>query len=161
MSAEVQLKKDSMPKINPKLCIGCRACSNVCPSNAIVIKDDLTHGTRSIILDLSYCIGCRACGEACIKGAIEFIEEVEFVVLSIGDLTEEVTLKLAKCPICGNYSEFTEKQIEEVKKVLTNLPDETAKEVTKYFTLCRKCRRRYVLMNVSELSLLRFTLKVP
>ena len=148
-----------MPRINPKLCIGCRACSNVCPSNAIIVKDDLIQGTRSIVLDLSYCIGCRACGEACIKDAIEFIEEVELVALSMSDLTEEVTLKLARCPICGNFSEFTERQIEEAKRALTNLPDEFIEEITKYLTLCRKCRRKYALMNVSELSLLKFLLK--
>jgi len=148
-----------MPKIDPKLCIGCRACSNACPSNAIVIKDDLIQGTRSIVLDLSHCIGCRACGEVCIKDAIEFIEEIELVSLSMGNLTEEVTLKLAKCPICGNFSEFTEKQIEEAKKALTDLPGEFIEEIMKYLPLCRKCRRRYLLMNASELSLLKFMLK--
>ena len=48
-------------KINPKKCISCALCKNVCPQKAI----------NDFKIDENKCIGCTKCNEICPKDAIE------------------------------------------------------------------------------------------
>ncbi len=48
---------------------GCRACAEVCPTEAIVLDE---HGWR---LDLGRCLFCGACARACPPGALTFTRE--------------------------------------------------------------------------------------
>lgn len=54
-----------MPIINKKKCIGCGLCINICPVDAISIKD----GVASI--DQEKCIHCGKCLHICPTNAIE------------------------------------------------------------------------------------------
>lgn len=57
-------KNASFPTIDPELCIGCGACVDVCPSEAIHVEE----GKAKIIT--SNCKQCRVCVKACPVGAI-------------------------------------------------------------------------------------------
>lgn len=45
-------------------CIGCRACTKVCPADAITVENNLAH------IDYEKCINCGACMKKCPTGAI-------------------------------------------------------------------------------------------
>jgi len=47
------------PSVKTGRCVGCRQCFNVCPVNAITMKD------RKAVIDYEVCIGCGQCVAAC------------------------------------------------------------------------------------------------
>ncbi|MGM5484286.1 MAG: DUF362 domain-containing protein [Nanobdellota archaeon] len=51
-------------KVDSDKCIGCGACVEKCPVEAITMKDDVA------VIDQDKCIDCGACKEACPQGAI-------------------------------------------------------------------------------------------
>ena len=51
------------PRLDPSACVGCLACVEVCPREAI------TPG-KPPLFDLDRCIGCFCCAEVCPQGAI-------------------------------------------------------------------------------------------
>ncbi|MCM8800616.1 MAG: DUF362 domain-containing protein [Candidatus Omnitrophica bacterium] len=53
------------PKINKNNCVLCRTCVQICPANAIRIKD------KRIIIDYSKCLSCFCCQESCPYSAIK------------------------------------------------------------------------------------------
>ena len=57
------LKMDTV-NLPIKKCVGCGLCKNVCPANAIVIKD------KKAVIDRSLCIRCFCCQEFCPKSAM-------------------------------------------------------------------------------------------
>ncbi|MFA9392774.1 MAG: 4Fe-4S binding protein [Prolixibacteraceae bacterium] len=57
-------KISSYPKIDTKLCIGCGACVDICPSEAIHIEDGKAEIT------ITKCKKCRACVKVCPVEAI-------------------------------------------------------------------------------------------
>ena len=52
-----------MPTVNADDCVACGACANVCPQNAITIRD-------IAVIDASKCVDCGACVDECPSGAI-------------------------------------------------------------------------------------------
>jgi ferredoxin len=57
-------------KINKSKCIGCGACTSVCPVGAL----SLDNSGKSTV-DLKKCIGCGACTSVCPVEAIELVDE--------------------------------------------------------------------------------------
>lgn len=55
----------SKPQVNPKECIGCEKCKEVCPAKAITMKDGKPE------IDRKKCITCFCCQEFCPKGAMK------------------------------------------------------------------------------------------
>ena len=54
------------PKYSETGCVGCGACSQVCPSRAITLTDDLPSAKRRLVLDYGQCIFCGTCERGCI-----------------------------------------------------------------------------------------------
>lgn len=60
-----QCKALLSPEINPELCVGCTACSRVCPVGAISGEKKKPH-----VIDADKCIKCGACAAKCKFNAI-------------------------------------------------------------------------------------------
>lgn len=56
-------------------CLGCGDCANVCPTNAICIKDGIAHVKSNI------CIGCGLCAKTCPKHIIKLIPQTAKVAV--------------------------------------------------------------------------------
>jgi len=105
------------PRIDPSRCVGCGACVNACPPNALSIADE--GGYRVLKLFIGRCIFCGRCEEVCPFQAIKLSKEFELAATDVGDLTQEVRLVMAKCAVCGEpYA-----TLREVRKVAEALPD--------------------------------------
>lgn len=54
----------SKPKLKESLCVGCNECGNICPANAITMKN------KKAVIDRKKCIRCFCCQEFCPAGAM-------------------------------------------------------------------------------------------
>ncbi|KPK96414.1 hypothetical protein AMJ80_00060 [bacterium SM23_31] len=92
------------PEYQEEECIGCGACSEVCPANAIEIteeqKDDKIY--RILTVHLDNCVYCGTCVEKCTtkKGIIQN-QEFDLAVFDRADAVEKVEKEMVKCEICG------------------------------------------------------------
>ena len=55
---------DYIIKNNENICCGCRACVQVCPTNALLMKQN-EEGFFYPILDETKCVNCHLCGKVC------------------------------------------------------------------------------------------------
>lgn len=68
------------PAVDPARCgDGCRACADVCPTDAIRIDPHLS-------IDLGRCLFCPACEAACPEGAITFTDDYRLAARQRADL---------------------------------------------------------------------------
>jgi len=107
-----------IPHINPEKCIGCGACVNACPPDALILEWDKEHGVKRLTFNAARCIRCHRCVEVCPTGAMEPTTRFEIATDNKEDLVEVVEHRLAYCEECGEYLDFTERQIEYVRNIL-------------------------------------------
>ena len=93
------------PRYDSNLCVGCLACEQVCPAEAIAHRD-VTNGGRATRTMLHYtdtCIFCGCCEDACIadhKG-IRLSQEWELAFFDRAGAFETIEKELQLCEICG------------------------------------------------------------
>ncbi|EKD26469.1 MAG: HyfI [uncultured bacterium] len=79
------------PKFDAAKCNDCKACLEVCPTNAIMLQN------KKLNIDLGKCIFCLECMKTCKNKVISFTNEFAMAVRSRNDLMFEGSeLKLAK-----------------------------------------------------------------
>jgi len=109
------------PEFNTEECVGCGACANVCPANAIEMIDDIKIEKRTLIHHPDKCIFCGECERNCIT--IKGIKLTNKFDVSYFKGPEEVENKvehnLVVCKNCGNVI-GTEKHIIWIYKKLGN-----------------------------------------
>src|SRR5512136_2822701 len=125
------------PNIDGEKCIGCGACSEVCPPRLITVTDEGL--TRRVSMDYSRCTYCARCQEICLVQSAKCTDDFEDATANRQDLTVSVELELAPCSNCG--TQFT------TRRMLAKLSDEFnppwLKEkfaVPEWFQLCPGCR---------------------
>lgn len=126
------------PEINFNTCIGCGACVNSCPSNALTMED--IKDVRTIRLFFGLCICCGTCEEICPVDAIRMLEEFEFASLRKEDLEEEFKFHMVECKSCGKFF-TTRRVIEDTLSTYSQLLEEYQKEFKDAILLCPECRR--------------------
>lgn len=129
------------PTIDVEKCIGCGACVNVCPPNALNIEVNPKKSVKKIILFLGRCIFCGRCQDVCPTKAIKLTREFELSTLTMDDLYQVVELKMARCEICGKpYA-----TVRQILYIAKNVP----KEQRSLLLLCDECKCRVSAKHVS------------
>jgi hydrogenase-4 component H len=157
------------PKYNEEKCVGCGACAQVCPTNAIEVIDDKENGVRRLIVDYNSCMHCGQCEEKCITG--EGIKLSNMYSISVTDkkapeVFESVEKELVFCEVCGepiackDHLYFIKDRLGAKAYAHPNLLLETQKEFTEpvlskvkdrirredYIKeVCPKCRHKVVV----------------
>lgn len=153
-----------LPRRDAEKCTGCGACYERCSSGATKLTD--AGDQRTISVDSYNCIFCGRCADVCPENALALNFElmprpkdehelVARVDLSrYGDekaITEDTTLKLQRCSVCGDIMPVTEKYLQVIRqRTLQNLQPDTAKviakDMDKYLTACVSCRQKNSLI---------------
>lgn len=93
------------PQFNPDICIGCGACSEVCPSRSIEIIDDIENRKRTLKLRYDICNFCGQCHIYCTtENGIDYTGEYDLAALSRDEMEVKVEKELAICEICGGIA---------------------------------------------------------
>jgi len=89
------------PIPDDEYCIGCLACSEVCPPDAIEVKDDPDKGIRTINRYYDRCIFCGQCEANCttVKGVV-MSNEFDLAVFDRKDLICAQEFELVQCEKC-------------------------------------------------------------
>ena len=131
------------PELEFEKCMGCGACANACPADAIVVKTLPEKGVREWSIYYGRCIFCGRCQEVCPLSAIVLTREFELASTSREDLTVNAEFKLAVCSECGGKMDVTDRQIAFAKAILScsrELPEPEA--ILEAALKCSECRRR-------------------
>ena len=90
------------PQFDPDTCIGCGACSEVCPSRSIEVIDDVENRKRTLKLRYDICNFCGQCNLYCTtETGIDYTTEYDLADFSRENMVETVEKELAICEMCG------------------------------------------------------------
>ncbi len=90
------------PKFDSSKCVGCGACSEVCPPMAITLKDDPERKIRVIKVRYDSCIMCGQCERACITGGgIKLSRQYDASTYDRRQVGDQVEKELVLCEMCG------------------------------------------------------------
>lgn len=92
------------PKYDQDKCVGCGACFEICPAEAITLEDIVTEGkaVRKLTHYADICIFCGQCQAACItKEGIVLSQDYDLAVFDRKDAQHSVEKDLVLCQSCG------------------------------------------------------------
>ncbi|RKY02300.1 MAG: 4Fe-4S ferredoxin [Spirochaetes bacterium] len=93
------------PEFNPDKCVGCLACEQVCPTNAIAHDDKVEDGKgkRIIYHYTDTCIFCGSCEAACIADnqGIKLTDKWDLAFFDRKEAYETIEKELQLCEMCG------------------------------------------------------------
>lgn len=101
---EVPQKYRGKPEFDLDSCIGCGACVNVCPTEALTMIDDeqADPPVRKITLRCDTCIFCGNCSENCTTtDGINLSNKWDLASLNKDDFIETFDYELQFCEKCG------------------------------------------------------------
>lgn len=118
-------------EIDPAKCVGCGACTRICPPKALTLVQE--GNTLILRYFVGRCIFCGMCADVCPEKAITITKEFELATDQIHDLYTDVEHELVECERCGTKF-VAKKLLDKVKSIVEVLPEDRAK-------LCPNCRR--------------------
>jgi len=92
------------PEFDPDSCIGCGACVNVCPTNALTMTDDTEADPpiRIITQQTDACIFCGNCSDNCTtETGIKLSDKWDLANMDRATMTETNQFELQLCEKCG------------------------------------------------------------
>ena len=117
------------PEQNPQQCIGCAACVNACPSNALTVETDLATG------ELAW-------------------QEYELAVWKKEDFLQQSRFALCNCRVC-NRPFAVQKEIDYAIALLKHNGDSRAENHRESFETCPECKRQKCLVPSDRIELTR------
>ncbi len=113
--------------IDSTKCMGCGACANACPPNALLI----TESNESVILSyfVGRCIFCGRCADVCPTGAINISNEFELATTNLDNLKTILVHRLRECVSCdrpfatGRILEYVLRKVPMAEKYINECPD--------------------------------------
>jgi ferredoxin len=129
-------------KVDQDKCIGCQACSNVCPVGLITFSDKQTE--RTIQFARVCPEDCNRCIEACSEEAISLttVKEAPEGFITAG-------FPLMQCSECGTVH-ATEKMVTKLRALIPAL---LVPEGEDWTALCLSCRQKTEAKNISGQAL--------
>jgi hydrogenase-4 component H len=92
------------PEFDAETCIGCGACVNVCPTNALTMVDEIeaTSPVRKITQQADACVFCGNCEDKCTtQTGIKLSQKWDLANLDRATMTEIHEFDLQVCDKCG------------------------------------------------------------
>ena len=142
------------PQHNPQQCIGCAACVNACPSNALSVETDLASGEQAWQFNLGRCIFCARCEEVCPTAAITLSPEFELAVWNKADFLQQSRFEICQCRECARPF-AVQKEIDYAIALLAHNGDSRAEQHRASFETCPACKRQKCLVPADRIELTR------
>ncbi|MCW6525431.1 formate hydrogenlyase complex iron-sulfur subunit [Yersinia ruckeri] len=143
------------PEYNAQQCIGCGACANACPSNALTMTPAEDGESLRWSLFLGRCIFCARCEEVCPTAAIHLSQEFELAVWRKEDLFETADFPVCACRECGKpYA--VQKEIDFALSLLQDsaaLSDQQMTDRRVQYETCPTCKSRHSLSSCDRIDL--------
>jgi len=130
-------------EVDTNACIGCQACTHVCPANLISFRDD--DQERAVHIPQTCTEDCTRCADACSEKAITLVTTEQVV-----DGLFTVKIPLQRCVHCG-ASYATEPM---VKKLTVSIPALLVNGEQNWLTMCLECRRAAEAKHLSDRTLM-------
>lgn len=130
------------PLYDRERCVGCGACSWVCPAGAISVVDE--GDRRAVKVWHGHCAFCGKCEDSCPWEGIKLSQEFIVVVSRKEEAEDRVELDLARCPSCGSpvtTAKHLSKIIESVEEALSRR-GVSVSEYKQLVSLCLRCRAK-------------------
>ncbi len=92
------------PEFDEKECVGCQACSQVCPARAIEVIDEIKNkgGKRRIEIHLDRCIFCGQCQVNCItEKGVRLTGKYDLATFNRKEARVKIEKELIYCDCCG------------------------------------------------------------
>jgi len=94
-----RFKGKPMPQ---ETCIGCGACVNWCPADAIELIDDVKNKKRTLIWHYDRCIMCGECERICTtEDGVKMVPDFALAGFKRENLCEKKECELVLCENCG------------------------------------------------------------
>lgn len=88
------------PEHNPQQCIGCAACVNACPSNALTVETDLAANQLAWQFNLGRCIFAAAARRYARRRRLSS-QEYELAVWKKEDFLQQSRFAMCRCRACA------------------------------------------------------------
>ncbi|MEA1065332.1 formate hydrogenlyase complex iron-sulfur subunit [Erwinia sp. HR93] len=142
------------PIHRPQQCIGCAACVNACPSNALTVTVEPGEYQLAWQFNLGRCIFCGRCEEVCPTAAISLSQEYELAVGCKDDFLQQARFEVCRCRVCQRpYA--VQKEIDYVIALLRHNGDAWAEKHRADFETCPECKRRRGIVPSDKVNLMR------
>ncbi|NUU64899.1 4Fe-4S binding protein [Enterobacteriaceae bacterium BIT-l23] len=151
---EVDKNFRGKPQHNPAQCIGCAACVNACPSNALSVALTDTQNRLDWQFNLGRCIFCGRCEEVCPTAAIALTTEYELAVWRKEDFLQQASFEVCHCRSCQRPW-AVQKEIDYAIALLKQGGDQRAERHRESFETCPECKRQQGLAPSALIDLTR------
>ncbi len=151
---EVDKNFRGKPQHNPAQCIGCAACVNACPSNALSVNLNDAQSQLDWQFNLGRCIFCGRCEEVCPTAAIALTTEYELAVWRKADFLQQASFEVCRCRSCQRPW-AVQKEIDYAIALLKQGGDQRAERHRESFETCPECKRQQGLAPCALIDLTR------